>query len=199
MLSKLAELMFVEAIRSYLDRLPADARDWLAGVRDPQVGAALRLLHGRPAHAWTAERLAREVGMSRSSFANRFTAYVGIPPMHYLGRWRLQLAARLLEDAQRQRGPGRRSGRLPVRSGLQPGLQARGGAGARSLAPRPRTATRLRIMIGTGGRCLLGLLDDQAAARPTAHEGGRRHPPAVRHGPMLRPALDTVRSANPGL
>jgi transcriptional regulator GlxA family with amidase domain len=97
MLSKLAELMFVEAIRSYLDRLPADARDWLAGVRDPQVGAALRLLHGRPAHAWTAERLAREVGMSRSSFADRFTAYVGIPPMHYLGRWRLQLAARLLE------------------------------------------------------------------------------------------------------
>ena len=49
MLSKLAELMFVEAIRSYLDRLPADARDWLAGVRDPQVGAALRVLHGRPA------------------------------------------------------------------------------------------------------------------------------------------------------
>jgi AraC-like DNA-binding protein len=97
MLSKLAELMFVEAIRSYLDRLPADARDWLAGVRDPQVGAALRVLHGRPAHAWTAERLAREVGMSRSSFAHRFTAYVGIPPMHYLGRWRLQLAARLLE------------------------------------------------------------------------------------------------------
>jgi transcriptional regulator GlxA family with amidase domain len=97
MLSKLAELMFVEAIRSYLDRLPADARDWLAGVRDPQVGAALRLLHGRPAHTWTAERLAREVGMSRSSFADRFTAYVGIPPMHYLSRWRLQLAARLLE------------------------------------------------------------------------------------------------------
>ena len=81
MLSKLAELMFVEAIRSYLDRLPADARDWLAGVRDPQVGAALRVLHGRPADAWTAERLAREVGMSRSSFADRFTAYVGIPPI----------------------------------------------------------------------------------------------------------------------
>ena len=97
MLAKLAELMFVEAIRSHLDRLPADARGWLAGVRDPQVGAALRFLHGRPAHSWTAERLAREVGMSRSSFAERFTSYVGIPPMHYLGRWRLQLAARLLE------------------------------------------------------------------------------------------------------
>jgi transcriptional regulator GlxA family with amidase domain len=97
MLAKLAELMFVEAIGSYLDRLPADARDWLAGVRDPQVGAALRLMHGRPADPWTPDRLARDVGMSRSSFADRFAAYVGIPPMQYLGRWRLQLAARMLE------------------------------------------------------------------------------------------------------
>jgi hypothetical protein len=154
MLSKLAELMFVEAIRSYLDRLPADARDWLAGVRDPQVGAALRLLHGRPAHAWTAERLAHEVGMSRSSFADRFTAYVG--PADALPR---PLAAPTCgppsRDAQRQRGPGRRGGRLPLRSSLQPGLQARGWAGARSLAPRPRTATRLRI----------GRHQDQSGAR----------------------------------
>ena len=97
MLAKLAELMFVEAIGSYLDRLPADARDWLAGVRDPQVGAALRIMHGRPADPWTPDRLARDVGMSRSSFADRFAAYVGIPPMQYLGRWRLQLAARMLE------------------------------------------------------------------------------------------------------
>jgi AraC-like DNA-binding protein len=96
MLAKLAELMFVEALRSHLDQLPPDARSWLGGVRDPQVGAALRLLHGRPGEPWTLERLAREVAMSRSSFAERFAAYVGVPPMQYLGRWRLQLAARML-------------------------------------------------------------------------------------------------------
>jgi AraC-like DNA-binding protein len=61
------------------------------------VGAAFRLIHARPAEDWTLESLAREVGLSRSTFANRFTHYVGIAPMHYLGRWRLQLAARQLE------------------------------------------------------------------------------------------------------
>jgi AraC-like DNA-binding protein len=97
MLAKLAELMFVEALRSHLEHLPKHERDWLAGVRDPQVGAALRLMHGRPNHAWTLEHLAREVGMSRSAFAQRFTDFVHLPPMRYLGRWRLQLAARMLE------------------------------------------------------------------------------------------------------
>jgi AraC-like DNA-binding protein len=97
MMAKLAELMFVEAIRSHIRHLPAAARGWLAGVRDPQVGAALRLMHGRPADPWTLGRVAREVGMSRSSFAQRFTMYVHMPPMQYLSRWRLQLAARLLE------------------------------------------------------------------------------------------------------
>jgi AraC-like DNA-binding protein len=96
MLAKLAELMFVEALRAHLDQLPPDARNWVAGRRDPQVGAALRLLHGRPAEPWTLQRLAREVTMSRSSFAERFTTYVGVPPMQYLVRWRLQLAARML-------------------------------------------------------------------------------------------------------
>jgi AraC-like DNA-binding protein len=96
MLAKLAELMFVEALRAHLDQLPPDARNWVAGLRDPQVGTALRLLHGRPAEPWTLDRLAREVAMSRSSFAERFTAFVGIPPMQYLARWRLQLAARML-------------------------------------------------------------------------------------------------------
>jgi transcriptional regulator GlxA family with amidase domain len=96
MLAKLAELMFVEALRGHLDELPPGARSWIAGLRDPQVGAALRLMHGHPAAPWTLDRLAREVAMSRSSFADRFTAYVGQPPMQYLARWRLQLAARML-------------------------------------------------------------------------------------------------------
>jgi len=74
-------------------------RHRVAGVRHPQVGAALRLMHGRPADPWTLERLSRGVGMSRSSFAEQFTTYVHISPMQYLTRWRLQLAARLLESS----------------------------------------------------------------------------------------------------
>lgn len=96
MLAKLAELMFVEALRGHLAALPEDERGWLAGVRDPQVGAALRLMHAEPSQEWTLERLAAAVSMSRSSFAERFTSFVQIPPMHYLTRWRLQLASRML-------------------------------------------------------------------------------------------------------
>jgi AraC-like DNA-binding protein len=98
MLAKLAELMFVEALRGHIAALPPDARSWVAGLRDPQVGAALRLIHGQPERAWTLEQLAGEVAMSRSAFAERFTAYVQVPPMQYLTRWRLQRAARLLEE-----------------------------------------------------------------------------------------------------
>ncbi len=100
MLAKLAELMFVEALRAHLEGLPPDARGWVAGLRDSQVGRALQVIHGRPGEPWTLPRLARAIGMSRSSLAERFTAYVGIPPMQYLTRWRLQLAARLLEDGR---------------------------------------------------------------------------------------------------
>jgi len=98
MLAKLAELMFVEALRAHLDSLPPDARGWVAGLRDPQVGRALQVIHGHPCEVWNLDALARAVSMSRSSFAERFAAYVGMPPMQYLTRWRLQLASRLLED-----------------------------------------------------------------------------------------------------
>ncbi len=98
MLAKLSELMFLEALRAHIESLPPDARSWVAGLRDPQVGQALRLIHGRFAEPWTLERLAREVDMSRSSFAERFTNYVGMPPMTYLAQWRLQAAARLLQS-----------------------------------------------------------------------------------------------------
>ena len=97
MLAKLAELMFVEVMRSHINGLPEEARGWFAGLRDPQIGAALQLIHGRPSEPWTLDALARETGLSRSSFAERFAAYVGMPPMHYLARWRMQIAARMLE------------------------------------------------------------------------------------------------------
>jgi len=96
-LSKVAELMFVEVVRRYIESLPKDAGGWLSGLRDPHIGAVLALMHGRPAEAWTLERLAHEVGLSRSVFADRFTHFVQDSPMQYLTRWRMQLATRLLE------------------------------------------------------------------------------------------------------
>ena len=98
MLAKAAELLFIEVLRKHIGQLPEDSRGWLSGLRDRHVGAALRLIHGRPAQDWTLEALAREVGLSRSAFAERFNIYVGAPPIEYLGRWRMQLAARLLDQ-----------------------------------------------------------------------------------------------------
>ena len=99
-LSRLSELMFVEAIRQYLRTLPEEQIGWLAGLRDPVVGRALEAMHGAPREAWTVESLGRRVGVSRSVLAARFTEMVGHPPMHYLALWRMQLAARLLHGGQ---------------------------------------------------------------------------------------------------
>lgn len=98
-LAKLSEVMFVETLRRYMEQLPEGQTGWLAGVRDRVVGKALSLMHGQPARAWTVEELARECGTSRSVLAERFTHYVGQPPMHYLARWRLALAAGLLRSS----------------------------------------------------------------------------------------------------
>lgn len=95
-LAKLAELIFVEALRRYVENLPPGGKGWLAGVRDAHVGRALALLHGEPGRAWTVDVLAREVALSRSALAERFAALIGEPPMQYLMRWRLALAARTL-------------------------------------------------------------------------------------------------------
>jgi AraC-like DNA-binding protein len=98
MLAKLGELMFVEIVRHHVETLPDGSRGWLAGLRDRHVGRALNLLHERPTAQWTLDRLARDVGLSRSSFADRFTAFVGVPPMQYLQRWRMQIAASRLAE-----------------------------------------------------------------------------------------------------
>jgi AraC-like DNA-binding protein len=97
-LAKLAELLFVEALRRYVDTLPPGGSGWLAGLRDPQVGRALSLLHAEPGRAWTVDQLARDVAMSRSALAERFSALVGESPMQYLMRWRLALAAQMLRS-----------------------------------------------------------------------------------------------------
>ncbi|MBX9945986.1 MAG: AraC family transcriptional regulator [Reyranella sp.] len=97
-LAKLSELMFIEVVRQYLDTLPPGRSGWLAGLRDPFVGKALSLLHGDAARSWTIEDLARDVALSRSVLAERFTALVGMPPMHYLANWRMQIAVGLLSN-----------------------------------------------------------------------------------------------------
>lgn len=97
-LARMSELMFVEVIRAHIESLPEEQTGWLAGLRDRSVGRALNLLHGRPAHEWTLDELAKESGLSRSAFAERFTALIGHPPMQYLTRWRMQIAANCLAN-----------------------------------------------------------------------------------------------------
>jgi AraC-like DNA-binding protein len=97
MLAKLSEALFVDTLRRYVGSLPEQQTGWLAGTRDPVVGKSLGLLHSRIAHPWTIADLADEVGISRSALVERFTRYLSEPPMTYLTRWRLQLAARALE------------------------------------------------------------------------------------------------------
>jgi AraC family transcriptional regulator, alkane utilization regulator len=97
--TKVAESLFVETLRGYIDSLPPRHLGWLAGLRDPQIGACLRLMHGEPARDWSVESLAAEIHVSRSVLAQRFTEMVGMPPIQYLIRWRLAMAARLLRSA----------------------------------------------------------------------------------------------------
>lgn len=97
--AQLSSLLFVEAVREHIDSLPADASGWLAAIRDPALGRALAALHARVAQPWTTEALAQEAFLSRSAFAERFTRTLGLPPMGYLTRWRMLLAAQRLRES----------------------------------------------------------------------------------------------------
>jgi AraC-like DNA-binding protein len=99
MLARLTELLYLEVLRRYMQQLPPGKAGWLSGVKDPEVGRALRLLHAHPARPWTVESLAREVGVSRSGLAQRFTDLTGEAPMRYLAGWRIQLAKHLILQA----------------------------------------------------------------------------------------------------
>jgi len=100
-LAKLAELLFAEAMRRYLEGEGAGQLGWLAGLRDRHVGRALALLHEEPMREWTVDSLAAQAGASRSVLTQRFTGLVGLPPMQYLKRWRLGLAAAALKENRR--------------------------------------------------------------------------------------------------
>lgn len=96
MLTRMAELMFVEVLRRHVEASSPQARGWLSGLVDPVVGPALKVMHERPAHPWTLAELAQEIATSRTVLAEKFSNLVGIPPMQYLTQWRLQLAAEQL-------------------------------------------------------------------------------------------------------
>ncbi len=99
-LAKLSELVFVDAIRAYVESLP-EHEGWLAGLRDRYVSCALALIYGNPGAPWTLESLARAAGTSRSVLTDHFVRSVGAAPMHYLSQWRLRVAADLLGNTDR--------------------------------------------------------------------------------------------------
>jgi AraC-like DNA-binding protein len=99
---RLAEILLVEAIRAYVGKGAADGVGWIAALADQRIGAALRLMHADVARPWTASALAAEVGMSRSSFTQRFSTRVGRPPLDYLTNWRMVLARRKLSEGRGQ-------------------------------------------------------------------------------------------------
>lgn len=98
--TRLADILFIEAVRMYLDESKDTAKSgWLAAVRDQQVGQALALLHGQPHESWTVASLAHRVALSRSTFAARFAQLVGEPPLRYLTRLRLNRASERLRSS----------------------------------------------------------------------------------------------------
>jgi len=98
-LCKLSELLFVEAVRSYVDTLDDPVGGWLVALKDRHVSAALALMHGQPQQPWTLELLAQRTGASRSMLADRFVRLMGQAPMQYLSQWRLHLAADALASS----------------------------------------------------------------------------------------------------
>jgi AraC-like DNA-binding protein len=153
-LARLSEALFVETMRRYMADLPPREKGWLAGARDPAVGAALAQLHRAPERAWTISSLAQEVGMSRSVLAERFRHYLGEPPMTYLSRWRLQLGARMLTTTSHS--VVRIAGEVGYESepafnrafkrefGLPPARFRARAKFAKESAPKPKDPTRMR-------------------------------------------------------
>jgi len=87
-------------VRRYVEDLPEGQTGWLAGLRDTHVARALALLHRDITRSWTVGELGREVGLSRSALADRFIRLIGVPPMHYLANWRIQVAMQELRSTR---------------------------------------------------------------------------------------------------
>ncbi|RCV49379.1 AraC family transcriptional regulator [Marinitenerispora sediminis] len=99
-LDRLLDWMLVCTLRTWLDRPGGYPPAWWTAQKDPVVGQALRLLHAEPAAPWTVGELARRTGVSRSTLAKRFADLLGEPPLAYLTRWRMTLAADLLVEQE---------------------------------------------------------------------------------------------------
>lgn len=97
-ITRLSDILVIQAIRAWIGAADAARAGWLGALRDPQIGAALALIHSDPARAWTVAELAGELAMSRSAFAARFTELVGEPVVQYLTRWRMQVATEALRE-----------------------------------------------------------------------------------------------------
>ncbi|MGH3012805.1 MAG: AraC family transcriptional regulator [Gaiellaceae bacterium] len=97
-ITRLGDILVIQAIRAWIESDPAARRGWLGALQDPQIGRAISHIHRDPDRHWTVASLAHQVAMSRSAFAARFTELVGEPVMSYVARWRMQIAVAALED-----------------------------------------------------------------------------------------------------
>src|SRR5690606_23503040 len=96
LLPRLVDSLLILVLRAWIADQQGTSAGWVSALRNPEVARALSLLHQRPHESWTVDSLAREVGQSRATFNRRFVSLVGEPPVSYLGRWRMSLAAHLL-------------------------------------------------------------------------------------------------------
>ena len=112
-ITRLADILVIQTLRSWLEQDPAAQTGWLGALQDQQIGRAISLINRDPSRAWTVAALASEIGMSRSAFAARFNALVGEPPMHYVARWRMHVAMTSLKEG------GASLGELAPRLGYQ--------------------------------------------------------------------------------
>jgi AraC-like DNA-binding protein len=97
-ITRLADILVIQAIRAWIARDPAAQTGWLGALRDRQIGRTIALVHREPGRNWTVASLATTVGMSRSAFAARFTELVGEPAMRYVTRWKMHAARMWLEE-----------------------------------------------------------------------------------------------------
>jgi AraC-like DNA-binding protein len=100
LINRLTEALFIQVVRAHLEEQQRPDPSWLAGLRDPHIALALGLIHRDPRQAWTVDTLAVRVGMSRSAFSVRFRDLVGEPPLAYLTRWRMHVAANQLREGR---------------------------------------------------------------------------------------------------
>ena len=96
-ITRLGDILVIQAIRAWMESDPAAQRGWLGALQDPQIGRAISSVHRDPARDWTVASLANELAMSRSAFAARFTELVGEPVISYVARWRMQVAVAALK------------------------------------------------------------------------------------------------------